>query len=248
MKTLQCHCWMAAVVAALGTPAFADVLADSVADFSTVQGQSGWSYGFFDQGPVSGDHNYTAESFELFASFDSAASTWEATDAQVGAQNNEFLGLDQDGGHPTGLGPDGQDRIIWAVRRYQNDIEGMVDIAFDLRKRNFQNPRGGGVTGRIFVDGTEVFTQFVQNDDNTGTQGLIVTGVTVGSVIDFAIDPTGQQPAEGSDGLFAARADGSIFSAVISNHIPEPTTASVLWVGIAGLMIFRTSCRLHPKK
>lgn len=106
-----------------------------------------------------------------------------------------------------------------------------MDITFDLRKTNFINPRGGGIIGRIFVDGVEVFSQPIANNDGIGIQDTITHEVQVGSVLDFAIDPTGEVPDEGSDGIFSARADGSAFEVVIEEHIPEPGSLTLLFLG-----------------
>ena len=147
--------------------AMAVTITDSISAFSNTQGQDGWFYGFSNQTVGGG--------FQLFDTFNVVDGRWEASDAQVGANNNDFLNVNSLGGHPTGLGPIPQDAIIWAVRRYMSPVSGFVDIAFDLRKANIVNPLGGGITGRIFVDGTEVLTQFVANIDGAGVQQTITT-------------------------------------------------------------------------
>lgn len=207
--------------------AHAVLIADSIADFSGVQGQDGWSYGIFNQGnnPALG---YTTGGFELLDDFIGTA--WRASDSLVGAQNNDFLNLSAAGGHPTGLGPGGQDAIIWAVRRFTASEAGNLLLDFELRKSNTGNPNGGGITGRIFVDGNEQYTELVANDDGAPGRNQLLVNVGIGSVIDFVIDPTGVSP--GSDGDFSARADGSVFSARIFNDVPEPATLAVFGLGL----------------
>lgn len=218
-------------------PASAGVIANSVVEFSGVQGQDSWFYGFYNQGTTGGSpHGYTVGGFTAFDSF--AVAIWQASDAQVGANNNDFLNLNADGGHPTGLDL-GQTSLIWAVRRYQSEVAGEVDIAFDLRKINVLNTLGGGITGRIFVDGFEVYTQFIKNMDGIGVQGIITASVSIGSKIDFAIDPTSANPPQ-NQSPFSARADGSHFSAKISTHVvPEPTSLAVLCTGCLALLVSR---------
>jgi hypothetical protein len=92
------------------------------------------------------------------------------------------------------------------------------------------------ITGRIFVDGVEVYTQFIDNLDGVGVKSVITANVAVGSFIDFAIDPTGSSPS--GQPPFSARADGSHFSAEISttNAVPEPTSFAVLGTGCLVLL------------
>jgi hypothetical protein len=227
--------------------AHAAPFANSISDFSNVQGQNGWFYGFFNQG-VDGSTPYTTIAFEEFTTYGIVGpDVWGASAAQVGAQNNVYLGLGAASGHPTGLAPpDTQDRIIWAVRRYVNEVAGDIDIAIDLRKENL-NANGGGVTGRVFVDGVEIFNRLIMATDGVGVQRtLVVPDVDVGSLIEFAIDPLGVIPRDsngnpiGGDGIYSPRADGTVFSAVISPHaVPVAPTLALMVGGLAGLVASR---------
>ena len=237
MRRLCCSLLMLLAVVGFSHRADAVVIANSVADFSGVQGQDSWFYGLVNRGDPGVafvyDPNTDFEPFDTLV----AGPGWNASDAQVGANNNDFLNIGQFGGHPTGIGPGGQDSIIWATRRYVSEVDGLVKIAFDLRKTNVVNNNGGGITGRIFVDGVEVFTQFIDNFDGIGVQSALARQVTVGTLIDFVIDPTGIAPPNSGDGDFSARADGSHFSAVISQNtgIPEPVTATLGLMGLGAL-------------
>lgn len=210
----------------LHLPLHAAPVADSIAEFSSVQGQDAWSYGYFDK---TANGAYSAAGFVAFALFDAVENRWKASDAQVGANNNVYLSLDVLGGHPNGIGPDAQDANIWAVRRYTSEVAGTVRIDFDLRKIN-TNPAAGGITGRIFLDGAEVFTQFIATTDDTGVQDSLYLDVAIGSTIDFAIDALGLPTSR--DGAESARADGSQFSARI-----EPAARPVAAPGTAALLL-----------
>ncbi len=82
-------------------PAHATVIADSLSEFAGSQGADNWFYGFYNQGVPSGStHGYTTGGFVEFDTYDPSIAEWNASDAQVGANNNDFLGIDADGGHP----------------------------------------------------------------------------------------------------------------------------------------------------
>ena len=86
-----------------------------------------------------------------------------------------------------------------------------IVIAYDLGL-NVGAPNGGGITGRIFLDGVPVFAQFIDNLGVTGVHGVLNLSVNVGSKIDFAIDPLGIAGLSGDHSL-SARGDGSRFTA-----------------------------------
>lgn len=109
------------------------------------------------------------------------------------------------GSHPAGIGPAPQEEIIWSVLRYRSPVSGLITIAYDLGKINSTVPRGGGVTGRIFVDVRQTFTRFIANLDSIGVQGSITANVKIGSFIDFAVDPLGIKPLVGADGTRASQ-------------------------------------------
>lgn len=227
------------LAAVLAAPVQAALVADSIADFSGVQGGGGWSYGFFNR-TADADDSYQATDFTPFALFN--GTSWKASEGpggQLGANNTQFLNINALGGHPTGIGPadpqfGAQDAIIWAMRRYVSEVDGPITLAYDLHKLN-TNPAGGGITGRIFVDGLEVFTQFLAAADGVGFVDTLALNVGIGTVIDFAIDPTGV--VNGGDNAASARADGSQFSARITtreNGLPAPASA---WLAAAGLAV-----------
>ena len=104
-------------------------------------------------------------------------------------------------------------------------MSGLITIAYDLGKINTTVPRGGGVTGRIFVDGRQTFTRFIANLNSIGVRGSITANVEVGSFIDFAVDPLGIKPLVGADSIYSARADGTRFTGRISTNTNLRATA-----------------------
>ena len=209
-------------------------IANSINEFSLTQGQNGWTYGIFDQ--TAHGAAYGPDHFALFDVPDAPSNSWKASTTLVpapspdGRDNTFFLNINAVGGHPTGIDIDGQNRIVWAMRRYTSEAAGVMAIRFDAHKLNTVNPNGGGITARIFLEGQEILTQFIANDDGLGVQGTLTIPVVVGSRIDFAIDPLGVVSPR--DGVYSPRADGSHFSAILE-IVPEPTSAT-----LAGLIAF----------
>ena len=224
--------------AAAAWPVQAALVADSVAEFSGTQGTDGWSYGYFNHTALG---SYTTAGFSAFAVYNAIDDRWQASDAQVGAANNVYLSTSRFGGHPNGVGPNAQDANIWAMRRWVSDVDGLVRMDFDLRKLN-TNPAAGGITGHIFIDGVEIFSRFIATDDGVGFQSYFMLDLDVGTVIDFAIDPTGILVPGRSDGIESARADGTHFSAIIATaEVPEPAALALVLVGLCGVCAARRS-------
>ncbi len=176
-------------------------LADLVAEFSSVQGQNGWYYGYY----ATPD---SAASFTQMAVFDGF--NWKESATQP-----PWTILWNDGGHPSQQA--GQP-THWAVRRWVSDFAGTVRLSGELAKINV----GGvglthqGVIGRILVDGIEVFNHFVPSADTVGVNYVITVPVSVGSTIDFVIDANGDDTA-----------DGTRFTAVIDATVREGTSVTV---------------------
>ena len=236
---------LALVLISLVPHARAAVFADSGSEFSGTQGAHSWRYGFYNRS-ADATLGYQVADFTEFDTFD--VDRWVASATQVGDNNNQFLRTDAIGGHPNGSGPSPQNATIWAMRRYTSEIAGVVDIAFDLRKINVGNAGGNGVTGHIFVDGVEVYTEVVDNLDNLPAVQLVSVLVALGSQVDFAIDPSGTG-AVGSDSIRSARADGSRFSAQIRTHgVPEAGTVGLLSMGLTMLGLCHRPRAARPRR
>lgn len=212
------------------------VVADSTADFSRDQGTKNWYYGTYKQTTIAGsDHKYETSSFQLLDQFNSAAKRWEGSDSLFGNNKNSLLYLNAEGGHPDGLGLGAQESIIWVVRRYVSEVDGLLHISYDLRKKNYSNLKDDTITGRIFINGVEVVTQSIGNDDKDGVQGSFSQYLSAGAIVDFVLDPTGKQPSAGSDALASSRAEGAILTATIAKttaSIPEPSSILLFAIGV----------------
>ena len=190
-------------------------------------GPKNWYYGYFEKGPPSGP-GYTPDAFELLDRYvpnvDLNLSKWTLT-PPPGESYGGYPWIRPTGSHPAGMGPAPQEEIIWSVLRYRSPVSGLITIAYDLGKGNTTVPRGGDVTGRIFVNGRQTFTRFIANLNSIGVRGSITANVKVGSLIDFAVDPLGIKPLVGADSIYSARTDGTRFTARISANTNLRATA-----------------------
>lgn len=205
---------MSVVLLLLGSalPASAQVLADSQGDFSGVQGANGWRFGYY-----SGD--MTPASFQEMTVFQN--NRWYVEPGTY------WTMLGAVGAHPNGTvtSPPAIPVDQWAARRWVSDVESQISIDTSIRKLAASDA-SNGVIGRIFIDGEEVWSQFIPGNDNVGVTAHVNATISVGSTVDFVLDSSGSD-----DGGDATR-----FTGVIS---VVPTPGSLALLGLAGILAFR---------
>ena len=190
---------------------------DSVADFSATQGESGWLYGYYD-GDVA--NPFSPDDFEALTEFNN--NRWSLQEGSGGF----WTYLWSTGGHPNGTTPIGGRQLIehWAVRRWVSDVNGLLSLQGNLSKSTGAHG-GNGVVGHIFVDGIEVFSQHISGFDGVGINYSLDVDISVGSIIDFAIDPFQASEA----------VDSTTFTALGTLASPVPVPATV-WLFSSGLL------------
>jgi hypothetical protein len=170
-------------------------LADSVAEFSSVQGKDNWFYGYYEPD--------TDSAFHEAGTFVSGGADpgWYA-----GAGGVTWTFLDAETMHPNGEVTTGGREPVeqWAVRRWVSEVEGDIRITGHLAKY-WVDGASGGVAGYVFVDGEMVWAWYIEGWDDGGTDIDKVVTVAHGSTVDFALDPW-----ESDD-----RSDRSLFTATI---------------------------------
>jgi PKD repeat protein len=139
-------------------------LANSVNDFSGVQGSNGWEYGT--------NSAFNSAGFTRLPNF--TGFVWNNPGATL-----DFPQLDAQGGHPN------LDNLFWAVRRWTSNYSGAIRISGDFFDRDVSC--GAGANVRIFKNGTEVY-QYL-NISGTSTPYSLQLTIQPGDQIDFAIDP-----------------------------------------------------------
>jgi len=141
-------------------------IASSTADFASVQGTDGWSYGYF-----------TRDSTQFTALPDFSITDW--TEAWGGPF--PYLSVTSTDQHPSN---DGQAPIT-AVRRWTSRVSGTVHVvgAFSV------GTQGDGVGVSILVNGSPLFRTLLGGGNPITRTFDLELSVTPGTPVDFAVDP-----------------------------------------------------------
>ncbi|MGK0187298.1 MAG: hypothetical protein ACI9R3_003085 [Verrucomicrobiales bacterium] len=195
------------------------VIANSSADYSGVQGQDGWFFGYRNytlDGEMT-DYNPT-DDFIAFTGGSDNADEWDGEDQQwAGTQwdletaaSGPWTALGAEGAHPNGEN-NGEEH--WAIRRWVSDVTETTPVSLWWRLRK-TNAAGDGVTGSLHVDGKQIDAETIAGNDTTGVEHRYWYNVEPGEVIDLALTPQGVTNREdGSDGsAFWLRVDTKEFS------------------------------------
>ncbi len=222
---------IATAIGAFATQGNATIIADSVAEFSGVQGRDNWYYGYWDR-TNDADGQYLPTDFQPMTQYLTGPSinygslyipAWYVQDLSY------WSCLHSTGGAPNGLdGNQGRLPIEhWTTRRWVSEVSGSINITGDV---SIFFPYGGQATARIVIDGAQVWASFVSG--STSLPYSVNAIVSVGSSVDFMIDPF--QSSDISDHVQ--------FTAAIT---PEPSALALL----IPCIIFarrRRACALAP--
>ena len=145
-----------------------------------------------------------------------------------------YTSLNSNGGHPNGTITSGGRQAVehWAVRRWISDVIGQVIVTGNIAKADTVGS-GTGISGHIFLDNTEVFTQHIATADGIGVNYSLLLNVTVGTTIDFAIDPFQSNDLNDSTRFTAA---GNLQNAASA---PLPSSVLLFLIAIPGFFASR---------
>ena len=147
----------------LSTALQAATVADSVSEFSGVQGQDSWFYGQYSAFNPSG--------FAQLTSFN--GTQWE------GSQLFNTPYLNASGGHP------GTENLNWAVRRWVSEVTGPVTISGNFY--DLDTSGGDGSNIRIYLNSSGIFSSL--NIPSSTTPFSLTASINLGDSLDFVIDP-----------------------------------------------------------
>lgn len=156
-----------------------DMIADSVSQFTSVQGMHGWFYGYLEP-----DNGNTFTEAEVYVSNGADPGWYALPDART------WTFMDATTMHPNGeITTGGREPLEqWAARRWVSTVEGNIRIAGDLSKY-YVDGTSSGIAGYIYVDGVMVWAWYLEGWDEAGISFDKVAAVSVGSTVDFVLDP-----------------------------------------------------------
>lgn len=203
-------------------------LADGIADWSSSgqQGYRHWYYGYYNK-TTDSDGKYDPN-----CDFNNVDSQWMWNGESWGIGSSNTVGdlISAVGWRSNGANS-GEEH--WVIRRWISETAGTATGHIDFAKTNVKG--GNGTTLRVFQNGVPCFTAAIAfNDDNGIHTNLVLTGLNVGDLIDFALDPTGtdgQSDDTDDDSYFhvwidQSPADGPAWnSAALTPRTPEETGA-----------------------
>lgn len=191
------------------SPALSAIIADSVADFSSTQGYLGWQYGYFDGA-------LTSSTFKEL-SWHPCNGRWETPN--YACTVSYWTMLNQIGGSPNVHHVE-----QWAVRRWTSNFTGDVTISGilnDLDRNGGVSGPGDGMTGRIFVDGLELYSLLVDHSSpSAGFQYQLSLSLVAGQIVDFAIDPNATDRDDTAQ--FTSRIEASLPPSTGTESVPGP--------------------------
>jgi len=205
---------------AADNPATATI-AESVAEFSGVQGQNGWYNGYRNvtaDGQGLGDYNPADRNlFEDGAFISYSAADWTGTVWDINTAGGApwtFQGPENI--HPNGINSGGVEH--WAIRRWVADeLAGPTAIAISWRVWA-QNTGGTGTSGQLHINGVLVDKISIAGNDTTNPFRTFYANLEPGDIVDLALTP------EGNTGDRADGADGSYTRFSASTAIPPNPT------------------------
>lgn len=182
-------------------------LADSMAQFSGVQGQDGWHWGYRNATADGKGTNYDAVT-DFIPFLNDGSEVPETNPVEVNHWNGtawDFEGnppwtfLAQEGTHPNGTN-NGEEH--WTIRRWVVSGVGAREtparVIWHTRKTNLNND---GVTGSIHFNGAQVDTVTIAGNDGTGFVRNYYLHLKDGDFVDQILTPVGlTNPTDGHDG------------------------------------------------
>ena len=187
-----------------------EVLADSIVEFSGVQGQDDWWHGYRNLTLDGGANDYDPASD--FIAFPPDA--WRGAQWRLAPSGAPWTTLGQENTHPNGTNS-APNEEHWTVRRWTASpadlaSSSLLQVEWFIAKTN---TNGEGVTAQLHLNGTMVGRASIAGNNNTGVNRMSFVTVESGDHVDLVHTPTGP------GGNTRDGSDGSVTSMVISTVV-----------------------------
>lgn len=192
--------WAAAILFSAQTLCTrADVIANSIDEYSGTQGENGWYYGYRN---VTGDAkgiNYDATTdFLAFDDWMFVDPVWDLDSAGAAP----WTTLARETVHPNG---DNNVEEHWAIRRFvPSELGGTTPLAVVWNVRKESIGGGNGVTGALHVNGTRVQSATIAFNDSVGVTNTYYFNAQRTDALDLILSPVGTDgsAADGNDNSY----------------------------------------------
>lgn len=191
----------------------ADVIAKSVDEFSGVQGQNGWIYGYRDVSANGASENYDPDRDFIPFAGGLGRGDWNGT-----AQQWTGTGWKTSGGSEITETHSRPSRRIWIIRRWQASelIEtGPVSLTWSLAKE--EGTCGNGVTGALYINGQVADKTSISFDRVSAVTRTFYAILCPNDRVDLVLRSLG------TDGAVDLLCDSSLMTLAVSTSInPSP--------------------------
>ena len=202
------------------TTAQADIIADSIEEFSGVQGENGWYNGyrvFYDGDPDEYDPSTGFYPFNGGADYEMEWNGFDQTWTGTAWDLNTAAAAPWTFQGPEALHPNGPNNgePNFNIRRWvASELTETTPIGVTWRTRKENVGGGNGVTGILYVNGVRADAARVAGNDGTGVTRTIYLNAEPGDIIDLVLSP------QGANGSFEDGSDGSFSSMVVDTTLP----------------------------
>lgn len=179
--------WPAGRITATGLqpvlPSKIEAVANSESDFSGVQGDKNWFYGYYSNPADASSFLQIPEFSQTNFGNEKNVPTWLFSSGEYWTKiSAKYV-------HPNGQTTSGVAKSAeqWVTRRWISTVAGNIVVTGKLAK--FDISCGDGITGRIMIDGTEQWSQFIAANDGVGVNYTVFVNVNVGSKVDLVVSP-----------------------------------------------------------
>jgi hypothetical protein len=178
-------------------PAGPCTVADSVADFATVQGERGWYYGYWFASNDT-DDTYQPSTDFLQLAYNAGTGGWRPPDYEASGPNFTWAYLQWWGGHPGAI-----PAHKLPVRRWVSPVSGRAEVELHHAKSDASG--GDGTRAILIVDGVTMLSRDVAGTDGVGFVEFVPIELSIGSTVDLMIHYIGSESVDTTNSSLIVR-------------------------------------------